>query len=92
MPRLCPNVVQENYQGLERATVMQHIEENYVRSLIGRVIYHRLAEWKGFRPNNYPYQDKQCADYANVVVDAIGYDDDMILSLEDYLKEKGDDL
>ena len=72
--------------------MMQHIEENYVRSLVGRVIYHRLAEWKGFRPNDYPYQDKQCADYANVLVDAVGYDDDMIISLEDYLRDKGDDL
>ena len=72
--------------------MMPHIEENYVRGLVGRVIYHRLADWKGFKPNDYPYQDKQCIDYANAVVDAIGYDDDMILSLEDYLREKGDEL
>lgn len=71
---------------------MQHIEENYVRGLVGRVIYHRLSEWKGFQPNEYPYQDKQCIDYANAVVDAIGYDEDMIADLEAYLHERGDVL
>lgn len=66
------------------------LEETYVRGLVGRVIYHRLSEWKGFTPIDYPYQDKQCIDYANAVVDAIGYDDDMIASLEEYLEDKGD--
>lgn len=73
-------------------SMTDRIEEKYVRGLVGRVIYHKLADWKGFRPNDYPYQDKQCIDYANAVVDAIGYDDDIILSLEDYLKDKGDEL
>lgn len=72
--------------------MMPHIEENYARGLVSRVIYHSLANWKGFTPHEYPYQDKQCIDYANAVVDAIGYDEDMILSLEDYLRERGDRL
>lgn len=54
------------------------------------MIYHRLAEWKGFTPNAYPYQDKQCIDYANAVIDAIGYDEDMIADLEETLRSKGD--
>ncbi len=66
------------------------MEETYARGLMGRVIYHRLAEWKGFQPNEYPYQDKQCIDYANAVVDAIGYDEDMIADLEETLRGKGD--
>lgn len=66
--------------------------ETYTRQLVGRVLYHRLAEWKRFDVIAFPYQDKQCIDYANAIVDAIGYDDDMILSLEEYLEEKGDRL
>lgn len=73
-------------------TKTEQLENTYVRGLVGRVIYHRLADWKGFQPNNYPYQDKQCIDYANVVVDVIGYDDEMIESLEEYLRDRGDVL
>ena len=73
-------------------SISDRIEETYARQLVGRVIYHRLADWKGFDPIPFPYQDKQCIDYANAILDAIGYDDDMILSLEEYLSRKGDEL
>ena len=73
-------------------SMSERLAETYARQLVGRVIYHRLADWKRFDPIPFPYQDKQCIDYANAVLDAIGYDDDMILSLEDYLVEKGDDI
>lgn len=73
-------------------SISDRIEETYARQLVGRVIYHRLADWKRFDPIPFPYQDKQCIDYANAIMDAIGYDDEMILSLEEYLSGKGDEL
>ena len=73
-------------------SISDRVQDAYARQLVGRVIYHRLADWKRFEPIPYPYQDKQCIDYAGAVVDAIGYDDDMILSMEEYLADRGDDL
>lgn len=71
---------------------LEKLTDTYARQLVGRVIYHRLADWKRFDPIPFPYQDKQCIDYANAIIDAMGYDDEAISSMEEYLVDRGDDL
>jgi hypothetical protein len=53
-------------------------------------MYRQLCDFKGIDPWKYPYVDSGSIDYANLSIEYLGYTDDSINKLEDYLMEAGD--
>jgi hypothetical protein len=49
-------------------------EEREVKYLLGRELYMNLCKHKGFEPRPQPYIDPAMNEYANIAVNALGYD------------------
>jgi hypothetical protein len=64
--------------------------ETYVVQMLARAMYHKWCDHKNLTPRPYPYTDAGSNDYAITAVDLLGYDDDSIKNLEDFLVERGD--
>ncbi len=61
-------------------------DELKVQYLMGRVLYERFCEFKGFKPRPQPYSDPAMLDYAVLAVDMLGYDDSSIEKLQEKVK------
>lgn len=64
----------------------------YTTQLLARVMYHKWCDYKNVTPRPYPYADAGSQDYAATAVEMLGYDDDGVAYLRDYLTERGDNV
>lgn len=71
---------------------MDKAQEMYVTQLVGRVMYRKYADYKGFAIKPWPYVDPGSQDYAMVAVRTLGYEEATIPDIEDQLRELGDDV
>ena len=69
---------------------MSNADRQYVMTLLARRMYRQLCDFKGVEPWKYPYVDSGSIDYATLAVEYLGFSEDSIVKLEDYLTEVGD--
>lgn len=69
---------------------MSNADKQYAMTLLARRMYRQLCDFKGIDPWKYPYVDSGSIDYANLSIEYLGYTEDSINKLEDYLMEAGD--
>jgi len=69
---------------------MTNADKQYVMTLLARRMYRQLCDFKNVEPWKYPYVDSGSIDYATLAVEYLGFSEDSIVKLEDYLMEVGD--
>lgn len=65
-------------------------QKEYAKQLLARAMYHKWCEFKNFPPKRFPYVSDGSIDYADTAIEMLGYDDESITIMEEFLAERGD--